>query len=336
MTKQSLKLKMNSGALIVDIEGTALESADHEVLLDPRVSGVIFFARNFADPEQIMDLVRSIRELRSDLILSVDQEGGRVQRFQTGMTRLPSFAALAAAGTDACRDLGWLMAREILELGIDLSYTPVLDINYGRNSVIADRSFGADAATVVRCASAYIDGMTQAGMSATGKHFPGHGWVELDSHIALPIDGRPLEQIESADYDVFVQMKDSLAAVMTAHVLYKTVDPCIATYSSTWMNKLRQEINFKGLIISDDLAMAGATGIGCVTTRAQAAIDAGCDLLLMCNNREAVLELLESDRQWYSKTSIEGLRGRVGHEFASLHQQEEYQSIREHWKALLN
>jgi beta-N-acetylhexosaminidase len=306
------------------------------VLKDPRVSGVIFFARNFVDPQQIMDLVKSIRELRSDLILSVDQEGGRVQRFQTGMTRLPSFAKLAEAGTEACRDLGWLMAREILELGIDLSYTPVLDINYGRNTVIAERSFGADAPTVVRFATAYMQGLAKAGMPATGKHFPGHGWVELDSHIALPIDERPLEQIQSDDYDVFLQVNNSLAAVMTAHVLYQAVDSCIATYSSKWMKLLRQDVNFKGVIISDDLAMAGATGVGCVKTRAQAAIDAGCDLLLMCNNRDAVLELLESDGQWYSETSIEGLRGRVGDGFASLAQQEEYQLIQERWKALLH
>ena len=330
-----LGINKQPGALIVDIDTTYLEARDREVLLDPRVSGVIFFARNYESPEQIANLVKDIRALRSDLILTVDQEGGRVQRFQTGMTGLPSFAQLAEAGEDACRDLAWLMAKEILSLGIDLSYTPVLDINYGHNTVIADRSFGGNVESVVRFAGAYLEGLALAGMPATGKHFPGHGWVALDSHIALPIDERAKSEIIESDFQVFRALQSKLAAVMTAHIVYTQVDSCIATYSNKWIQCLRQDIPFAGLVISDDLGMAGATGVGSVVSRAQSALDAGCDLILMCNSRDAVLELLESDGQWFSQTSIEGLRGTIGSSYTELQCDEQYRSVRERWRALL-
>lgn len=322
-----------SGALIIDLEGCSLGDDEVKLLQDPRVSGVIFFARNFECPSQLKELVTQVRAVDPGLILCVDQEGGRVQRFASGMSSLPSFRQLAKAGPDACEDLAWLMAREILSLGVDLSFTPVLDINFDRNTVIGDRAFGTNAATVITCAQAYLRGLARAGMAATGKHFPGHGWVDLDSHIAMPVDDRSYEAI-AADMSVFESLSSELTAVMTAHVLYTQVDSQIATYSKKWLDLLRDQVGFEGLVISDDLAMAGATGIEKVCDRAEAALSAGCDLLLMCNNRKAVLELLESNTPWYTDKSISGLQGRVSQENLLVDDQE-YQSVRQRWGMLL-
>lgn len=318
----------SNGSLIIDLEDTCLRSSECDLLKDPRVGGVIFFTRNFKSPEQLSELTAEVRALRPGLILTVDQEGGRVQRFRNGVSRLPSFAQLAQAGEDACEQLAWFMAQEVLALGVDLSFTPVLDINYGRNSVIGDRAFGADGASVIRCARAYLRGLSRAGMPATGKHFPGHGWVELDSHFELPVDERSFDEM-SDDINVFQQLSPQLSAIMTAHILYQQFDTKIATYSKKWLDFLKQDLGFKGVIISDDLAMAAATGIESVQARATAALDAGCHMLLMCNNRPAVLELLDSDGQWYTSQSLEALRGATSYDFAHLSTNEEYKDIRE-------
>ncbi len=327
--------KKKFGALIVDVEGTSLTAEDQEVLLNEQVGGVIFFARNFTCPKQMLELTGAIRALRPELLLTVDQEGGRVQRFLSGMSRLPSFARLADAGQEACEELAWLMAREILELDIDLSFTPVLDINYGRNQVIGDRAFGSNANAVVQCAAAYLNGMNRAGMKATGKHFPGHGWVELDSHVALPVDERAYDVIAEHDMSVFKSLAPQLSAMMTAHVLYPEIDDTIATYSKKWIRTLIDDVKFKGVIISDDFAMEGAAGKGSVVVRAQTAMQAGCHSLLMCNNRQAVLELLDSSEAWMSDVSLSCLKGNTGRGYESLSEDPEYQRIHQRWQMLL-
>jgi len=333
--KGSSTHQQQSGALFVDLEGPLVLDSELELIQDPRVGGLIFFARNYQSPSQMQALTCRLRQERPDLILTVDQEGGRVQRFKEGVSRLPAFDQLALAGTNACEDLAWIMCREILALGIDLSFTPVLDINYGHNEVIGNRAFGTSKADVVRFADAYLRGMAKAGMPATGKHFPGHGWVDLDSHHALPVDARDFEAIADQDLGVFALCHAKLAAVMTAHVLYYQVDDKIATYSKKWLNLLRQDIGFKGLVFSDDLAMAGATGVASVIERAETALDAGCDLLLMCNNRAAVQELLASDQAWYTTNSLDSLRGQIGTDFNCLAEDSEYQEVRRRWQSLI-
>jgi len=324
-----------NGALFIDIEGQELTTEDKQLLVDPRIGGIIFFKRNYTKPEQMMALVEEIRAQRSDLVLCVDQEGGRVQRFVEGMTQLPSLRSLANAGEDACRDLAWLMASEVMALGIDISFAPVLDIDYGRNTVIADRSFGTSADKVIAFANAYLQGLNEAGMAATGKHFPGHGWVELDSHVALPSDERRFDEIEAHDLRVFSALHPQLVAMMTAHVCYECNGPMVATYSEFWLDHLRQTIGFTGLIVSDDLAMAGALRIGDITARARAACRAGCDLLLVCNDREAVKHLLKADDAWLTMKSLEPLRCKQQQSWTKLHALPRYQEIQARWQHLL-
>jgi len=321
-----------SGALVIDILGLSLASHEAAILQDPRVSGVIFFARNFQSVAQIEHLVQEIRQVRSDIIIYVDQEGGRVQRFKQGLSILPSFRAISQHGLAAAQDMAWLMAHEILALGIDVSFTPVLDIDYGNNTIIADRSFGATADQVIAYAKAYIKGLSMAGMAATGKHFPGHGFVDGDSHLCLPIDNRALKTLEQADVRVFAELQHELQAMMTAHIHYNKCDDEIASYSSFWLKYLRQNLGFQGIVFSDDLVMQGAKISGGITSQAQKAMAAGCDLLLVCNDQQAVQELLNSAEPWYCTRSLAPLRGRLGCGFNNLLHDEAYQTIVAKWQ----
>ncbi|MEH6566477.1 MAG: beta-N-acetylhexosaminidase [Halopseudomonas sp.] len=277
---------------MLDLPGLWLESADRALLRQPQVGGLILFARNTESPRQVRELVRSIRAVRPDMLIAIDQEGGRVQRLRRGVQRLPALADIARKGGEqaaaAARAAGWLMATEMLACGVDISFAPVLDLDYGRSQVIGNRSLGSHPEQVSFLASAYIDGLTQAGMAATGKHFPGHGWAEADSHFALPVDERSEAQIRDADFKPFALLADRLGGMMPAHVVYSQVDSSPAGFSRYWLQTvLREELGFTGVIFSDDLTMAGAHAVGGIPQRIDAAVTAGCDMLLICNDRGA-------------------------------------------------
>lgn len=278
------------GSLMLDIGGTFLTAADRHLLRQSEVCGVILFSRNIEHPQQVRELCRAIRAVRSDLLIAVDQEGGRVQRLRQGFVALPAMGRLIEA-TDPeqlAEDCGWLMAWEVLAMGIDFSFAPVLDLNYGRSTVIGLRSFGADADTVVRLAGAFLKGMQAAGMPAMGKHFPGHGWVTADSHVAIPVDERSFAQINQADLQPFKRLQNDLAGMMPAHVIYPQVDSAPAGFSKVWLQDiLRQQLHYKGVLFSDDLSMAGAHVAGDAAQRVLAALTAGCDVGLLCNDRAA-------------------------------------------------
>lgn len=290
--------------LMLDLDGLTVTAQERELLAHPGTGGLIFFTRNYESREQLRALVNEVRAIRPDLLIAVDQEGGRVQRFREEFVRLPAMAALGRAydrhsesALFAAQCVGELMASELTELGIDISFAPVLDLDYGSSSVIGDRSFHRDPAIAGALAGAFIDGMAAAGMAATGKHFPGHGYVQADSHLALPIDERSQADISAQDMQPFKQLAGRLGGVMPAHVIYQQVQPDTAGFSTYWLQDvLRNQLGFRGVIFSDDLSMAGAHCVGGYPERADAALRAGCDMVLACNNREgaeAVLQYLE-------------------------------------------
>ncbi len=275
---------------MLDIAGTWLTAEDRQVLRQPQVAGLILFARNIEDPRQVRELSAAIRAVRPDLLLAVDQEGGRVQRLRQGFVRLPAMRALAdnPNAEHLAEQCGWVMATEVLAAGLDLSFAPVLDLDHQRSAVVGSRSFEGDAQRATLLAGAFIRGMNAAGMAATGKHFPGHGWAEADSHVAIPVDERSLEQIRAVDLQPFAQLSQKLAAVMPAHVIYPQVDSQPAGFSRRWLQDiLRGELAFDGVIFSDDLSMAGAHVVGDAACRIEAALTAGCDMGLVCNDRAA-------------------------------------------------
>ncbi|AKX51886.1 beta-hexosaminidase [Thiopseudomonas alkaliphila] len=300
------------GSIIVDVAGTWLTAEDRQLLRQPEVAGIILFARNIESPAQVRDLCRSVRQVRADLLITVDQEGGRVQRLRRDTVALPAMGRLgelafhsqtsvnpaqAAEQLKAVQQLatacGWLMATEVLNAGIDFSFAPVLDVDYGRSQVIGARGFAHTPEQVTPLADAFIQGMAEAGMPAVGKHFPGHGWAEADSHVAIPYDERSLEQISQSDLQPFAQLAPRLAGVMPAHVIYPQVDTQPAGFSSVWLQQvLRQQLGFTGVIFSDDLGMAGAQVAGGAAERVAAALGAGCDVGLVCNDRSAAEQAL--------------------------------------------
>jgi len=278
------------GSLMLDIAGTWLTAEDRHLLRQREVGGLILFARNIEHPRQVDELCRSIRAVRPDLLLAVDQEGGRVQRLRQGFVRLPAMRELARCAdaprlAEAC---GWVMATEVLAVGLDFSFAPVLDLDHQRSAVVGTRAFEGDPQAAVVLIDAFIRGMHAAGMAATGKHFPGHGWAEADSHVAIPIDERSLEELRERDLIPFKALSGTLDAIMPAHVIYPQVDDQPAGFSRRWLQDiLRNELNFKGMIFSDDLSMAGAHVAGDAADRIQAALVAGCDMGLVCNDRAA-------------------------------------------------
>ncbi len=293
---------------MLDIEGTELSTADKDVLQRNSVGGLILFSRNYETPTQLKDLINSVREIREDILIAVDQEGGRVQRFREGFLKLPALKLIGdachadeAEGKEQARLCAWAMAAEILYYGIDLSFAPVLDLHTEQSRVIGDRSFGSDPGFVIAVATAYIDGMNDAGMKATGKHFPGHGTVAADSHEELPCDERSAEEILQNDYRVFAELANRLHGIMPAHVKYPALDANPAGYSSFWIReKIRRELQFDGVVFSDDLSMNAAHSAGNAVNRASLAINAGCDMILVCNDRESALGVAE----WIEREGI--------------------------------
>lgn len=280
---------------MLDIAGTWLTAEDRQLLRQPQVAGLILFARNIESPRQVRELSMAVRALRADLLLAVDQEGGRVQRLRQGFVRLPAMAAIAghANATQLAEHCGWLMATEVLAVGLDLSFAPVLDLDFQRSKVVGSRSFSGNPQLATELAGAFIRGMQAAGMAATGKHFPGHGWAEADSHVAIPVDERSLEEIRAVDLLPFKLLSKQLAAVMPAHVIYPQVDALPAGFSRRWLQDiLRGELQFDGVIFSDDLSMAGAHVVGDAASRIEAALTAGCDMGLVCNDRAAAEQAL--------------------------------------------
>jgi beta-N-acetylhexosaminidase len=292
------------GPLMLDLEGLQLSAEEGNLLQDPLVGGVIFFSRNYQSREQLAQLVAEIRRIRPELLLAVDQEGGRVQRLKEGFTRLPpmqrflqSYRREPEATLELVSDAGWLMAAEILAMDIDFSFAPVLDVDDDHCSVIADRAFSDQPEEVAQLAGAFIAGMHEAGMAATGKHFPGHGAVTGDSHLVLPVDDRPWEAVAARDWLPFERLARELDAVMPAHIVFEKLDPNPVGFSRFWLQeKLRGELGFQGVIFSDDLSMEGATIGGDYGRRAELALAAGCDMVLVCNHRLGALAVLEQLR----------------------------------------
>jgi beta-N-acetylhexosaminidase len=290
MTKQAI------GPVMIDLEGLTLSPLEQKIINHPNTGAVILFSRNYDNPEQVSKLITSIRDARDgDILIAVDQEGGRVQRFQTGFTRLPP-AATFTTHPELAEATGWLMASELLAVGVDFSFAPVLDIDCGISEIIGNRSFSENHKLATQLASDFRKGMNAAGMAATGKHFPGHGAVALDSHLTLPVDKRDLQSIRKKDLLPFKQLIDEgLEAIMPAHVVYPQIDSLPAGFSSRWIQQiLRTELNFNGTVFSDDLSMEGAASMGDFAQRAKLAIQAGCDMVLVCNNPAAAEEVLNS------------------------------------------
>ena len=288
--------------LLIDLKDQTLHREEVERLEHPLVAGLILFTRNFYDREQIQALIKDIRRrVKKPLLITVDQEGGRVQRFREGFTKLPAMQAFAtlirepAQQLAAAKEAGWQMAAEMAALDIDLSFAPVLDLGH-QCKAIGDRSFCDDAESVVPLATAFIDGMHAAGMASTGKHFPGHGQVLADSHLETPFDDRPRAVIFERDIQPFRQLiaQNKLDAVMPAHVIYTDCDDQPASGSTYWLQDvLRQKLGFKGAVFSDDLGMKGAGFMGDFVARSEKALNAGCDLLLLCNEPDGVVQVLD-------------------------------------------
>ncbi len=299
-----MTLSLPLGPLMLDLEGPRLTEEERVVLRHPLVGGVILFKRNFESLAVLRELTFEIHALRQPpLLIAIDHEGGRVQRFRHGFTVLPPMRALGgmwdrdhARSLETAAAAGFVLAAELRACGIDLSFTPVLDLDYGTSEIIGNRAFHGDPAAVTALAGALIAGLHRAGMASVGKHFPGHGHVTADSHVAIPVDGRSARELyaDLAPYRAHREM--GLAAVMPAHVIYENLDPAPAGFSPYWLRYvLRGELGFDGVIFSDDLSMEGASVAGGYVGRADAALDAGCDMVLVCNTPEAARLLL---REW--------------------------------------
>jgi beta-N-acetylhexosaminidase len=304
------KSTMKPGPVTLDVVGLELNAEDRRRILHPLTGGVILFGRNFASRKQLTKLTAEIKKIRPDVLISIDHEGGRVQRCRTdGFTHLPAMrklgelwarksksthtaesAATAMAAATAC---GYVLAAELRACGVDFSFTPVLDLDFGRSGVIGDRAFSRDPQITFALAKSLNEGLRLAGMANCGKHFPGHGWAEADSHVAIPVDERSLRQILNDDAKPYEWLDLSLTAVMPAHVIYPKVDKNPAGFSKVWLHSiLRQELGFEGVIFSDDLSMEGASVAGSVVKGAEIALEAGCDAVLICNRPDLADQLL--------------------------------------------
>jgi beta-N-acetylhexosaminidase len=305
---------MSLGPVMLDVRGTELSAEDRERLAHPLTGGLILFSRNYESPRQLQALTSAVRALRTPpLLIAVDQEGGRVQRFREGFTRIPPMRELGAIWDRhphqarlLAYKTGFVLASELRACGVDFSFTPVLDVDYGQSGVIGDRAFHRDPQAIAELAHGLMGGLKQAGMAAVGKHFPGHGFIRADSHLEVPVDPRDFTDIELEDLVPFRQMIDfGLAGIMPAHVIYPEVESLPAGFSELWLKRiLRRELKFDGAIFSDDLSMAGAAVVGGIVERAEAAMAAGCDMVLVCNDAAAADKLLDNLRRQTSAVSV--------------------------------
>lgn len=329
---------MATKRVMLDLSSTMLGDADRELLQSEAALGVILFARNIMDAAQVTQLCGEIKNLNPELLICVDQEGGRVQQLKTGYTTIPPMRAFgrlydkaAPRALQLLHDTAWLLGQELKCSGIDFSFTPVLDLDYGSSTVIGDRAFHRDPDIVSRLAAALIDGLHEAGVACCGKHFPGHGFVAGDSHLELPRDERSLAEIEQGDLQAFIRLGSSLDTVMPAHVLYSRCDAAPAGYSAFWINYLRQRCGFTGLVFSDDLNMAGAALQGSMRERVDAALGAGCDVLLVCHDQASASEVLAcvSGLSLPDLQGLETLYAQPEYSWAELRALNRYQATRE-------
>lgn len=339
----------NIGPLMLDVAGLSLTDEEKNRLSSPLVGGLILFTRNYRDVEQLQSLIAEIRLASPDIIIAVDHEGGRVQRFREGFTRIPPMALLGElykndsdAAIQLSQDCGWLMAAELIAYDIDISFAPILDRDYGVSSIIGDRAFSGCVEAIIVLTQAFIKGMSEAGMASTGKHFPGHGGVAADSHIDIPIDERSLDELRENDISVFGPLIDSgLDAIMPAHIIYPKVDSFAAGFSKYWLQTvLRTELKFAGVIFSDDLGMEGATVAGSFPERAEAALSAGCDMVLVCNNPEGAAQVLryleQREAQPNNRLSAMRLRPELRQSQGELTALPRWKSTRERLAVLVN
>ena len=286
------------GRLMIDIDGFDLSNEDESLLSSKHIGGLILFSRNFDSYDQLYNLIKEVHLIKENIIIAVDQEGGRVQRFEKEFTKIPSMQEVSLFAKenedqDFIKDLAWLISSELIAVGIDINFAPVLDINRNISSIIGNRSFSDDIQRVINNASDYIDGMHEAGMKSSGKHFPGHGNVIEDSHLELPEDERELHELMNEGIRPYIELKDKIDLIMCAHILFSKVDNKIPSFSDTWINNiLRNKLNYKGLIFSDDLSMLGS-GNDSVINKVKMSLDAGCDMLIICNDRSGVKEAVK-------------------------------------------
>lgn len=286
--------------LITDIAGSKISEEEGQWLTNPLLGGIILFTRHFETKQQLKELVAELKSLNPNLIISVDHEGGRVQRFREDFSQVAAMGKLGElyqrdpeAALKAAEASAIVLSYELLEVGIDLTYAPVLDINYLRNTVIGDRAFSQDVEDIIALANKFISGLNKMQFAVVAKHFPGHGWVNLDSHVACPVDERSFEEITNSDMQPFVQLLDKIDWMMPAHVVYEQVDSEPAGFSSKWLQQvLKHDMKFTGHIVSDDLSMQGAAVKGDYQARSSAALTAGCDILLACNSSDASTQIL--------------------------------------------
>lgn len=333
---------MSLGPVMVDLEGLTLRPEERERLLHPQTGGVVLFTRNFESPAQLAALTREIHVLREpQLIVAVDQEGGRVQRFHNGFTELPALGRYGELfdqdphrALEAARTHGWLMAAELRACGVDLSFAPVLDLKRGVSGVIGDRAFHRHPEVVQRLAQAMMHGMKAAGMAAVGKHFPGHGSVAEDSHVAHPVDWRRFADIEALDLVTFERMVHfGVPGIMASHVVYPDVDDTPAGFSRNWIEGvLRTQLGFQGAVFTDDLSMEAAARLGPAPERARRALEAGCDMALVCNHpeaAEAVLQSLEGYTNPASQVRLTRMHGQKPRSWAELAKDPDWQAARD-------
>lgn len=338
------------GPVMLDVVGLTLNEEDIRRIRHPLTGGVILFARNYTDRAQLVALTKAIRAERDDVLIAVDHEGGRVQRFrEDGFTHLPAMRRLGELWDQnpsiACKTAtaaGYVLATELRACGVDLSFTPVLDLDYGESGVIGNRAFHSEPRVVAKLAQSLNYGLAMAGMANCGKHFPGHGFVKEDSHHEVPVDGRSLNEIMEKDAAPYFWMGVGLAGVMPAHVIYPQVDPNPAGFSAKWLTILREELQFDGVIFSDDLSMEGARVAGSTVDGAKAALAAGCDMVLICNSPDKADEILaglaypENDTTRQSRERLIRLfPEKAALDWEALHQEAQYRHALEAVSALM-